>query len=209
MFFPSLARRDQYVTKPNGDYYADYHHYEQEITEDCQQRCVYCDITMMENGGEGMQLDHFRPQKHFIDLGSDPLNLVLSCAGCNRLKSAHWPMGKTNGSHDGVSGFVDPFAEDRTLVFEVSKTGAVTAIKGPGHYMIELLHLNRPSRSAIRFHRQQVARLRSLSIDLGRRMNDLHVAMNEKTISFEDAATRLGILKALHQAILKLQWPES
>ncbi len=69
LFFPLLKRRKQYKTKRDGNYYANYNEYRQEIREDCLGRCVYCDRHENEIGGsESMKLDHFRPEKHFTHL---------------------------------------------------------------------------------------------------------------------------------------------
>ncbi len=205
VFFPKIERRDNYSTKANGDNYVDYHHYAEEVAEDCQQRCVYCDITLTEDGGEGMQLDHFRPQKHFPELGSDPYNLVLSCANCNRLKSAHWPIKDGDNSHDGSAGFVDPFEEDRMTVFNVSIAGSVETIKGPAEYEIKLLHLNRPSRVAVRQRRHHQEHLRVLGANLAKRMESLHTAMVARSVSYEDATVCFGRLRKLQDRLLALQ----
>ena len=96
LFFPKLNRRDNYKTKQNGEYYASYSEYRQEIREDCLGRCVYCDIHENENGGkENMQLDHFRPNEKYDDYQyiNHPNNLHWSCGGCNRLKTDEWPSG--------------------------------------------------------------------------------------------------------------------
>jgi uncharacterized protein (TIGR02646 family) len=179
-FFPRIARRAAYSTKANGEHYEDYHRYDAEIAQDCQHRCVYCDITLEEDGGEGMHVDHFRPRKHFPHLGNDPANLVLACANCNLLKSAHWPMTDPDITHDGNVGFVDPFEEDRLTVFGVSTAGRIEAVKGPADYGIQLLQLNRPSRVAVRQRRHQQDRVRVLCEKLAERMKRLHAAMVAK-----------------------------
>src|SRR6266478_6822060 len=92
-FFPLLKRRDPYEKKDTGEYYH-YTHYRVVIAEDCQGRCVYCDVHEDEIGGrECMELDHFRPYSitEFNHLEHNPLNLHHSCRRCNLLKSNHWP----------------------------------------------------------------------------------------------------------------------
>lgn len=147
LFFPILKRRSQYRTKKNGDYYADYKEYKQEVREDCLGRCVYCDSHENELGGpSSMNLDHFRPKKYaqFRHLVNDPHNLVWACGACNRGKSDHWPALGTDGTVVGDEGFIDPFAENRHDYFEVSSNGKLVALKPPAKYMIALLALNRP-----------------------------------------------------------------
>lgn len=143
MHFPSLIRRKNYKTKRCGNYYANYGTYHHEILEDCKYRCVYCDVKLEEIGGEGMHLDHFKPQKHFPKLENDPNNLVLACAKCNQLKSHWWPGNKLHG-------FIDPFDKEKLNYFQVDEKGKLVAIKPPAAYFIELLLLNRLSRVNIR-----------------------------------------------------------
>lgn len=157
LFFPKLKRRKQYKTKKNGQYYV-YGAYKQEIREDCLGHCVYCDCHENEIGGsDSMQLDHFRPQKYkeYRHLLNDPYNLHWSCAGCNGLKSDHWPARGTDDTIVGQEGFIDPFSEDRRNYFEVRSNGELVALNPPATYMITLLVLNRATRKRVRERRYQ------------------------------------------------------
>lgn len=145
MYYPKITRRTSYKKSKHGTYYANYSEYHDEISEDCQHRCVYCDILLKENGGEGMHLDHFRPQKHFPNLSNSPLNLLLACAKCNQLKSDFWPDESLSKSH-----FIDPFSTTRSDHFSVKNTGEVEGLSSQSQYTIELLSINRPSRRTIR-----------------------------------------------------------
>jgi 5-methylcytosine-specific restriction endonuclease McrA len=152
LFFPRLKRREQYRIKGDSEYYI-YGEYKLEIREDCLGRCIYCDIHENENGGpESMNLDHFRPQKYeeHKHLVNDPNNLVWSCSGCNRLKADRWPALGTSSTMSGNEGFVEPFAEDRLIYFEVLPDGQLLPLRSPAKYMITLLALNRSSRKRIR-----------------------------------------------------------
>lgn len=187
MFYPDIVRRTTYSTKIDGAYYANYSHYETEITEDCKQRCVYCDITLSEHGGEGMQLDHFKPQKHFERLKKDPNNLVLACPKCNRLKSDHWPVKE----EIGLNGFLDPFTSERSKWYHVKPCGIIehndsnaTALK------IEILRLNRPARVQIRRKRL-----------IEKRVSDIDERLNEKLIALRSKMTS-GVLADLHSELL-------
>ncbi len=152
LFFPALARRSSYPVRKDGGFYK-YSAYKQEVREDCQGRCVYCDSHENEIGGaESMELDHFRPRKYkeHAHLVNDPANLVWSCRGCNRLKSSYWPALGLATTVRGSIGFVDPFAEDRAQYFLVQKDGTIRALKAPGEYKIRLLALNRATRRRLR-----------------------------------------------------------
>jgi hypothetical protein len=162
IFYPIIKRRTDYSIKSNGEYYH-YHHYRQEIREDCLMRCVYCDVQEAECGGdEIMELEHFRPQKHFARLSNDPNNLVYSCSGCNNLKSDYWPA--LDGGSDLTiteegEGFLEPFIEDRNDYFHVMENGELVETKPPAKYMIILLALNRGTRRRIREIRIQKIKL--------------------------------------------------
>jgi hypothetical protein len=152
LFFPTLKRRNDYHTKRNGEYY-EYGHYRQEIREDCLGRCVYCDVHEDEIGGqEGMHLDHFRPQKYpeYQHLANDPNNLVWACAGCNHLKSDHWPALGTISSVIGDEGFIEPFEKNRLEYFSIKPDGSLIPLKPPAEYMRIRLGLDRTSRKRIR-----------------------------------------------------------
>ena len=145
LFFPALQRRKQYRLTRTGEYYADYGEYKQEIREDCLGRCVYCDCHENELGGpESMNLDHFRPRKHFEHLANNPYNLVWACTGCNRFKLDHWPALESNDTVSGEEGFIDPFTEERIDYFEIHQDGELIPLKPPAAYVISLLMLNRP-----------------------------------------------------------------
>lgn len=151
-FFPQMTR-SQYKTKDNGSWYA-YRHYEVEITNDCLERCVYCDVHIKEIGLEGFHLDHFRPQDVFPDLINTPDNLVIGCPKCNRWKSSHWPVSVELGlTHNDNVGFIDPFGHNRLDFFKVNSDGTLTPLKGPSQYLINLLNLNRASRVLVRRNR--------------------------------------------------------
>tara|TARA_B100001059_G_C17804947_1_gene568541 strand:+ start:614 stop:1297 length:684 start_codon:yes stop_codon:yes gene_type:complete len=168
LFFPSLKRqpvRSYYTTL--GNFYAasNYQSNYEKVAADCLHRCVYCDATEKECGGERFSLDHFRPKDVFINkfngiLVQHPYNLHLSCQKCNVLKSKDWHgcENTINGySYSSGKGYVDRFREDLHKFVEVSADGRiyVKAIdqphpKNPAQYMIERMHLNRPNRVFIR-----------------------------------------------------------
>jgi 5-methylcytosine-specific restriction endonuclease McrA len=159
LFFPLLKRRAKYSTKPNGQFYSYRYfreNFQHEIAEDCLSRCVYCDSPETETGGrEQMQLDHFRPysRKGFESLEDDPENLHHSCGRCNLLKSDKWPSTHPTEPHDGVAGFIDPFADDRRKYFSIENDGELTPVQAPAMYLVRVLALNRPHLKLLRQRR--------------------------------------------------------
>ena len=176
MFYPILTRRANYTTKNDGTYYADYHHYLTEIKEDCQERCVYCDALLSEHGNEGFHIDHFRPYAHFVELKSNPNNLVLACSKCNIWKSKNWPTGMyfhVHASHDGAIGFIDPFLEPLSNYFRVDQSGKLLTTGAVAEYMLELLHLNRESRIQLRRKRATLHKAMQLNEIVDQKLKDL------------------------------------
>jgi uncharacterized protein (TIGR02646 family) len=194
VYFPKIERRLKYKTKKGGKFYVTYSEYHDEVSEDCQHRCVYCDVLLSESGGEGMHIDHFRPQKHFPELVGIPHNLVLACAKCNRQKWDWWPE-KDGTSANGKCGFVDPFDPNRSEFFCVDKAGHVVALKDPAQYIIDLLILNRPSRRVLR-------RARSLNHEANELIDAVQRELDSlPSLPETEIRTRLPILaKALAQA---------
>ncbi|MCD4848922.1 MAG: HNH endonuclease [Candidatus Aegiribacteria sp.] len=164
LFYPIIKRRSTYIGNGDG-YVSRYSNYRIEIQEDCGGRCVYCDIKHAEIGYEGMHLDHFRPQKYFPQLTDNPANLVLACPKCNRLKSYKWPASKKINacSHEGRTGFVDPFKESRREYFTVSTDGSLHSLQDPAKYVIKLMKLNRTARIQVRRNRIIQNEIRELS----------------------------------------------
>lgn len=178
MFYPNISRRPAYSKKTDGSYYASYEHYRDEVTEDCGKRCVYCDITLTEHGGEGMQLDHFKPQEHFKDLHNDPTNLVLACPKCNRLKSDYWPVDEDMG----IDGFLDPFIKNRNEWYQVKSCGTLEHRNNATALKIELLNLNRPARVQIRRRRLIEERINRINERLNEKLNDLQLVVADDEV---------------------------
>ena len=158
-FFRPLTRREAYSRPSATEFYPYVYfraHYLHEIAEDCAERCVYCDAHESEVGGrEAMQIDHFRPHSRpeFKHLENVPTNFHHSCTRCNNWKRAKWPSTDPNKCHDGRAGFVDPFADDRRLYFEVLPDGEVRGLNQVGRYLIRLFSLNRPFLRLLRLRR--------------------------------------------------------
>lgn len=157
MFFPKFKRHAEadYYSERNS-FYADYRRNYTKITLDCLERCAYCDITVEESGGDEMQLDHFRPQKHFKHLSTHPYNLYLACPKCNGLKKDDWPATRKDNepSFLGSLGYIDRVTEDAAKYFFVEASGIITPLNNPASYIIKKLHLNRNSRVNVRRKRR-------------------------------------------------------
>lgn len=211
LFFPRIIRCKNYEKKPNDDYYS-YDYYRNQISIDCQNRCVYCDVSLSEIGHEGFALDHFRPQEKFPALKNDPNNLVISCAKCNRYKSAHWPLDIANlDSHNNVVGFIEPFDYDRHDFFNISETGTLTALQGPSTYLINLLSLNRPSRILVRKKRILQSRINIIFDAAEKILTEISPMIEDKQITdevidkFRLAKTALSAIQAARIEIAKLE----
>lgn len=205
MYFPKLTRRNEtdYHVPGTANFYANYQEYREKVSEDCQHRCVYCDITSDENGGEGMQLDHFRPQNYFFALKSHPHNLYLACAKCNRLKTNDWPCGKNIGdpSFVGAIGYIDRFEHDPMQYLFVNDDGGIVQIDGPINYMIRKLSLNRLSRTQIRRRRIINKRKEVLSVNITKLMEKLLSDMREDRCEKSIYVEKLGEILALKRSL--------
>lgn len=200
LFFPNIARASTYKVKQCGSYYH-YSTYRAQVHADCQDRCVYCDVMLEENGHEGFALDHLKPQDLFPKLRDIPENLVIACGKCNRHKSSHWPVGADGAdTHNGTVGFLDPFQCDRHQYFHIEDTGAFAPIKGPSLYLIELLNLNRPSRLLVRKHRMLIRKIDTL-IDLAQKCIEEAVELLEEEHSKEEVHNKLKLAKEAIQGI--------
>ena len=201
-FFRRLTRRIAYSQRSKSDYhpYAYYRaHYHHEIAEDCANRCVYCDEHEGEIGGrEAMQIDHFRPHSRpeFGHLKDVPSNFHHSCARCNNWKRAKWPSTDPNNSHDGSAGFIDPFADDRKLYFQILSDGEVRGLNPVGNYLIRLFALNRPYLRLLRLRRILRAQLETYRRE---REPEWEAAIRgEGTMTIQHLASEFAEFRRLH-----------
>lgn len=207
MFYPQLVRRAQYSVKRCGSYYADYHHYYEEIKSDCLERCVYCDGLLSEHGYEGFHLDHFRPSSLFPGLSTDPNNLVLACSKCNIFKSKVWHSKiyfHVCASHDGISGFIDPFQDPLGQYFLVDATGSLVPQSAVADFMINLLHLNRASRLLIRRQRRILHRIRTLNLIVDQKLDALDKYMESDDFDRARARAMLADARAIKNSLTAL-----
>jgi hypothetical protein len=196
-FYPDLLRRDPYLTKSNGEFYV-YSFYKEAIHEDCQNRCVYCDIKIEEHGGEGFHLDHFKPQSDNSELINNPNNLVASCPKCNYFKSNHWPE-----NYPEVS-FLNPFEVDRVNRLVCNNDGSITPSDDKqAAYQIKLLNLNRPARIQQRRARLLTKQIRELCNFLDQELQEIVFQM-EKSSDEKSLLPRIKLCSILHSDLKKL-----
>jgi hypothetical protein len=189
MFYPDIYRRPSYKRKKNGDYYSSYSEYYSEILADCLERCVYCDIELTESGGEGFQLDHFKPTNTLKD--NSPSNLVISCSKCNRLKSAHWP----NDPALGIDGFLDPFTLGRSSHSTIRADGTLKDESLVMGLQIKYMQLNRPARVLMRKRRLQRSRANKLNLAIKERLG---LMIRENDLRMMTETEKNAELKRIH-----------
>lgn len=89
--------------------YSNYRQYKDNLKDDFNGRCGYCDLLDVRIGGKkAFHIDHFAPKKAFGHLETVYSNLVYACPSCNLSKSNDWPMPNESPTHDGKQGYIDP-----------------------------------------------------------------------------------------------------
>lgn len=189
IFYPQLKRKklEDYYNK-NGVFYANYLENYSKIAEDCLHRCVYCDATEHECGGDNFSLDHFRPKQVFVNLFNGilithPHNLYLSCQKCNVLKSNDWkgPTLTIDGpSYVNNQGYIDRFKDSASDFMKVLQNGEIVSINknGPADYMIKKMLLNRSNRVYLRRKRIIDIKIIELNKIITEKMEDLILYFN-------------------------------
>ena len=206
--FPRIYRRENYGDGKNHNYTA----FRQEIREDCQRRCVYCDAREEEIGGDAIfHIDHFRPQKYFPKLVDTPTNLVWACCRCNLLKRDNWPaLGEGDDTtFKGEFGFIDPFTTDRAEYFAVNNTGELGPLKAPSRYLIERLALNRPFLRLSRQKRfvvlQTLNMLDQKEYDIRAKKYGAELRLGQCELESERAADIQELINAYYEYLLLIQ----
>lgn len=196
IYFPKLKRRPQY------SYYRRFNQYRQEIREDCQGRCIFCDTHENEVGGEEyMTLDHFRPKDKYADLKDQPTNLAWACSVCNNLKDNTWPAYGTPNTVIGNKGFIDPFQDNLNDYFDVQPDGEFKALQAPARWIIDTLTLNRSGVKKIRENRNnKYARKQQIKAFYSSAINDIDILLENTTISTSDRQLLL-----VHKQNLEIQ----
>lgn len=193
IFYPPLTRKNiEHYYHRGGGFYSNYLENYSKIAEDCLHRCVYCDATEKECGGDNFSLDHFRPKQVFINLFNGilithPHNLYLSCQKCNVLKSNDW-KGSTviidGPSYINKEGYIDRFKDNIADFMDVRQSGEIISVNndGPADYMIKKMLLNRTNRVYLRRKRIIDLKIKELNNIITGRMEDLILHFNTESV---------------------------
>lgn len=193
LYFPNLKRRkvsDYHHSRHK--LYSSYGDNYEKIEEDCLARCVYCDVTKSENGGDLFSIDHFRPKNVFETkfriIAIHPFNLYASCQKCNVLKSDDWYSCRntiTGTTYFGKFGFIDRFRHDVNKFMRVDK-GVIIPLKDPAEFMIKKMRLNRPNRVYLRSRRELLIKKEIVDRLLNREMKKALNDAKSGAISMQD-----------------------
>lgn len=221
LFFPSLNRRpEDYYYCNTGGFYSNYQANYEKVAEDCKHRCVYCDATEKECGGERFSLDHFRPKDVFANkfngiLVKHPHNLHLSCQKCNVLKGKDWKG--CEATVDGYTfidgkGYIDRFNDDINQYLEIQFNGRMlelqstgTHLGGPGKYMIKRLHLNRPNRVYLRQKRVVDKLVQDIEQLFSKLTRDVIKSCTSGKKSAEEGMLLIGNIEDIRSQFLELR----
>jgi hypothetical protein len=222
LHFPSLTRQLEASYHCNtGGFYAasSYQSNYDMVARDCKSRCVYCDATEKECGGERFSLDHFRPRFIFEAkfngiLVRHPYNLHLSCQKCNVLKSKDWQgcVAEIDGPTylDG-KGYIDRFKQDISDFIVVDSDGRIRSRlpaqehDGPEAYMIKRLHLNRPTRVYLRKKRCVDQLVRDIEILFSKCSTEVREQWKGGVICADEAMLRIDAVEALRDKFLSIK----
>ncbi|WP_109832771.1 HNH endonuclease [Reichenbachiella versicolor] len=135
-----------------------YTDWKQQVSDDCQNRCVYCSIHENPWGGiDHYHIEHFRPKSKFKKLENDITNLYHACPVCNRFKSDDWPNNPIN--LDEIC-YPDPSDHNYTDLFELDQNDFTLVGKHvASRYVVNRLYLNRPQ--LVYERREQVLKIRA------------------------------------------------
>lgn len=199
IYFPKLKRRkiEDYYHSRNS-FYASYRDNYVKIEEDCLGRCVYCDVTKLENGGDTFSIDHFRPknvfERNFKIIAIHPYNLYLSCQKCNVLKSDDWYSSTDSIDGDtylGKFGFIDRFHDDVNQFMAIDK-GVILPLKDPAKFMIKKMRLNRPNRVYLRSRRELLVKKQTVDLLLNREMSKSLMEYSNGIITEKELAMKFS-----------------
>ena len=133
--------------------YGQYQRYKNDLRQDFDFRCAYCDIHEAEWGGyRHFHIDHLRPKRLFPWLQAEYSNLLYSCDICNCYKGSDWPSDRPTPE---TPGYLDPCLYDFDSYFVVLDDGTVEAKEEAPRYMVEALHLNRRQLRQLRSRRRR------------------------------------------------------
>lgn len=123
--------------RPNPKTVARYGSYKDDLRNDFNRRCGYCDDEDRWTGKKlFFQIDHFVPRKYLKTISEAEYgNLVYSCFFCNNSKRADWPTNDEMLHNDGHEGYIDVCDPVYDEQFYRDSTGEIVACTELGHYM--------------------------------------------------------------------------
>jgi hypothetical protein len=129
-----------------------YRSYLQDLRRDFFRSCNYCTRAEVEAHGIGFQIDHYKPQKGWLELANNYDNLIYSCQPCNNHKRAEYPSQKLEAlGYSFVNQVAHVYADQFSVTYD-----RLTAETAVGKYSIEFLELNRPPLITLREARRRI-----------------------------------------------------
>lgn len=118
-----------------------YRDYRNELRQDFNGCCGYCDDSDWCVDAICFHIDHFAPKVRFPDLTCTYTNLVYACRFCNVHKSSKWTGADAASHHDGSEGFIDPCCDDYDDHIERDEEGRIIGKSVLGQYIVKQLNL--------------------------------------------------------------------
>jgi hypothetical protein len=120
-----------------------YSEYKDDLREDFNCRCGYCnDEDNWAGGKRFFQIDHFVPRKHMITISEKEYsNLIYSCFFCNNSKRSDWPTNDENLHNNGREGYIDVCHPEYDAQFYRNSRGEIFPRTDLGEYMHKKLKL--------------------------------------------------------------------
>ncbi len=161
-----------------------YNKYKDDLREDFNCKCGYCDDEDKWSGGKRFfQIDHFVPRKHLGTISDrEYSNLIYSCFFCNNSKRSDWTTNDENLHNDGRKGYIDVCLPEYDAQFNRNSRGEIFPRTDLGKYMYKKLKLFLRRHAVIwklgRFH-NQILKIKKISDeqenpDLKKKLSNLH-----------------------------------
>jgi len=142
---------DAIIKRSNVESTKDYQNYRENLRFDFYYACAYCSITEIEASGEGFEIDHYLPKKHFNELANQYDNLMWACKTCNRTKADWFPPDVQGQSDMRVIRVDKEDPREHISLEQLNLQGK----SRPGEFTVCWLRLNRPALKRLRDIRQR------------------------------------------------------
>jgi len=128
--------------RPNPRQVSKYKEYKNDLREDFNGRCGYCDDEDKWGGKRCFHVDHFVPKKHLKTISDQEYNnLVYSCPYCNTHKGSDWPTNDEHLHNNGKEGYIDVCLPQYDAQFYRKPGGEILPNTALGEYMYRKLKL--------------------------------------------------------------------